>query len=155
MIPSIKKLLSLRRETSLVSESANRSNIIYITKDALTAVKDTFHWITDELMRDQDKCRKIIIYCRSVKAVGTLFSYFMDELGQGIYVGKPFSANRLVAMYHRVTPTRMKKMVASNFHKLDSVIRVVLATLAFGMGIDCPDVFLVINWGAPTTSEGF
>jgi hypothetical protein len=155
MIPAIKKGLSLHAETEIVSESANRENILYIAKEAPTSIPDTFHWIVDELRRDGHKSRKFIIYCRSVKAVGRLFRYFMEELGDSIYVGTKFSGNRLVAMYHHSTHKRIKKLVASSFGKVDSKIRVVIATVAFGMGIDCPDISVVINWGASRSFEGF
>ena len=69
--------------------------------------------------------------------------------------GKQFSANRIVAMYHRSTVPRIKKLITESFPKKDSIIRLVIATVAFGMGIDCPDIAYVINWGAPSTFEDF
>ena len=36
-----------------------------------------------------------------------------------------------------------------------SCLRVVIATVAFGMGIDCPDVRQVIHIGAPSDIESY
>ena len=36
-----------------------------------------------------------------------------------------------------------------------SCLRVVIATLAFGMGVDCPDVGQVINVGPPSDLESY
>ena len=34
-----------------------------------------------------------------------------------------------------------------------SSLRIVIATVAFGMGIDCPDVRQIIHWGIPADAE--
>ena len=41
----------------------------------------------------------------------------------------------------------------SGIHLCSTVLRVVIATVAFGMGIDCPDVREVIHWGVPEDAE--
>lgn len=155
MIPLLKKYLLLQKDTVQITESANRKNVFYIAKEAPNSASETFDWLTQHLLLEKEHCKKTIIYCRSIKAVGRLFSYFMDELGDAAYVGKKFSANRIVAMYHRATAPRIKKIITESFPKEDSMIRVVIATVAFGMGIDCPDIASVINWGAPSTFEDF
>ena len=109
-----------------------------------------------ELTHNKANTRKMIIYCRSIKAVGQLFQFFMQRMGNDIYIGNKKSAEtRLVAMFHHATKARIKKVVASTFPKINSNVRVIIATLAFGLGIDCPDVSFVINWGASRTFEGF
>ena len=35
----------------------------------------------------------------------------------------------------------------------ESPLRIVIATIAFGMGINCPDVQHVIHWGIPADAE--
>ena len=44
-------------------------------------------------------------------------------------------------------------MVLAEFCKQDTKLRLVIATSAFGLGVDCPDIGRVINWGAPSTIE--
>ncbi len=41
----------------------------------------------------------------------------------------------------------------SGIHLCSTVLHVVIATVAFGMGIDCPDVREVIHWGVPEDAE--
>ena len=47
-------------------------------------------------------------------------------------------------MYHSCTDTVVKKSICDRFTK-ESSLRVVVATVAFGMGIDCPDVRQVVH----------
>lgn len=63
--------------------------------------------------------------------------------------------NRMVAMFHRSTAPVNKSHVLSEFPKTDSSIRIIFATVAFGMGVDVPDVERVIHWGAPRGLEQF
>ena len=34
-------------------------------------------------------------------------------------------------------------------------LRIVIATTAFGLGIDCPDIRRIIHWGSPRTLEEY
>jgi len=43
----------------------------------------------------------------------------------------------------------MKQMIKSLFTKPGSTLRVIIATTAFIIGIDCPDVHQIIHWGDP------
>ena len=58
-----------------------------------------------------------------------------------------------VSMFHGVTAEAKKKYVLSEFPKPDSRVRIVIATVAFGMGINVKDIRTVINYGVPTSSE--
>jgi len=55
---------------------------------------------------------------------------------------------RVVDMFHSKTDPVVKESNVSNFCR-SSCLKVVIATVAFGMGIDCPDVRKVIHLGAP------
>ena len=53
-----------------------------------------------------------------------------------------------------MSPPKTKDFVLQEFvTKEDSKLRIVIATVAFGMGIDVKDVTYVINWNAPRSIE--
>lgn len=52
-------------------------------------------------------------------------------------------------------PVSVKKIVLEEFTKLDSKLRVIFCTSAFGLGVNVPDIDMIINWGAPRSVEEF
>jgi len=60
---------------------------------------------------------------------------------------------RVVDTFHSKTDPVAKESIISNFCRPS--LKVVIATVAFGMGIDCPDVRQVIHLGAPDDLEAY
>ena len=62
---------------------------------------------------------------------------------------------RLVDMFSRVLTTAKKEEVLVSFSKKSGKLRLVIATTAFAMGVDCPDIRRIIHWGMPATLEEY
>ena len=60
----------------------------------------------------------------------------------------------MVDMYMSCTDEFIKDQIECLF-LMESPLRVVVATTAFGLGIDCPDVHHVINFGLPSDIESY
>ena len=52
-------------------------------------------------------------------------------------------------MFHQGTTQETKDRIIQNFKEVNSTIRMVVSTIAFGLGIDIPNVRSVIIWGLP------
>ena len=65
------------------------------------------------------------------------------------------SGYRMIDMFTRVMTTPKKEEVMASFSVRDGILRVIIATTAFGMGVDIPDVQKVIHWGLPATHEEY
>eukprot|EP00112_Aurelia_sp_Birch-Aquarium-sp1_P017565 Seg4083.2 transcript_id=Seg4083.2/GoldUCD/mRNA.D3Y31 product="Bloom syndrome protein" protein_id=Seg4083.2/GoldUCD/D3Y31 len=58
-------------------------------------------------------------------------------------------------MFHRSIDEESKNFILSEFKTPDSAVRVVIATSSFEMGLDFPDVSLIINYSLPRSLESF
>ena len=61
---------------------------------------------------------------------------------------------RLVDMFYTGTDPDVKSRIVENFTK-PSALRIVIATTAFGLGINCPDVRLVVHLCTPSDTESY
>ena len=121
-------------EADLYKTSFNRKNLYYEIKPKVDAKKQLIKYVK------QNKGKSGIVYCLSRKTV--------EEIAELL------SVNDVKALpYHAgLDPvTRMNNQDAF----LNEDVDVICATIAFGMGIDKPDVRFVIHYDAPKSLEGY
>lgn len=49
----------------------------------------------------------------------------------------------------------MREKVLNSFTNPNSTLRLLIATTAFGMGVDCRDIRRIIHWGVPSDIEQY
>ena len=126
----------------LVCVSPNRENIKYVVKTACD-LEPTFEPLAEEIRRDRSKTGKVIIFCRSYNDCSHVYLFLKSKLGAERLepVGAPDMAPfRLVDMFTACTHPAVKNDILESFCVADGILRVVVATVAFGMGLDCPNV---------------
>ena len=142
---------------AVVATSCNRSNIKLLVRAKQTLEEFSFD-LSQKLKSDKQKHPKTIVFCRSYKDCTDLYVPLTEQLGENATypIGYPnILEYRYVSMYTRVSTTEMKQMVMSLFSRTDTVLQLVIATTAFSMGIDCPDVHQVIHWGLPCSIDQY
>ena len=65
------------------------------------------------------------------------------------------SKYRMLDMFTSCTHPNVKESILNAFLDPDSHLRVVIATIAFGMGLDCPNVRTIIHWGPSEDIEQY
>jgi len=60
---------------------------------------------------------------------------------------------RLIDIFTAASDNDMREEIITEFCKSDTKLRLIIASTAFGLGIDCKDIARVINYGTPTTLE--
>lgn len=132
-----------------------KSNITYfVSKKPKEGIQAAFKPIVTRLLRERDMGR-IIIFCRSYPDAIAVHSYFIHALGDSCTEpkGSPnYVRYRVFDLYSHCTHETVKKKLLHQFTS-PSALRLIIATSAFGMGIDCPDVRQVIHWGVPDDVE--
>lgn len=135
----------------------NRSNIKFSVNPYIKQCE-----LVDILCRDIKQnsinTEKTVVFCPRLEHTATLYLSLRHSLGaqfthpQGV---KDTQNTRLVDMYTRACHPEFQQALLDKFVKPESIIRVVIATSAFGMGIDCPNIHRIIHWGTPTTLEQY
>ena len=69
-------------------------------------------------------------------------------------IGYPdISRFRLMDMFTACTNVDVKEDIVKSFTQPEGRRRIIVATVAFGMGIDCSNVQRIIHWGPPSDVE--
>ena len=144
-------------QPTLVALPPYRDNISYKVHPKCDL--DTFTTsICSELNCKRMSFPKTIIYVRTYKDCIDIYMQLKQKLGFG-FTEPPAYPNvvgfRLVDMYTRVLTADKKDEVLACFSQKDGKLRIVIATTAFGMGVDCPDIRRIIHWGMPATLEEY
>ena len=121
-------------DATVFKSSFNRPNLYYEVRDKVDTEKDIIRFIR------QNPGKSGIIYCLSRKKV--------EELAQLL------SINGIKALpYHAGLDAKTRAENQDRFLMED--IQVIVATIAFGMGIDKPDVRFVIHYDIPKSIESY
>lgn len=127
---------SFRRKLDVIRTSGFRPNLYYSAEKHATR---------------EDKARRVIALCRELE-------------GQGIvYVSSRRDAENLAGVlrdngvsavpYHAGLPQAQR--AANQDHFMRGTARVIVATVAFGMGVDKPDVRFIIHFSPSTSLEAY
>ena len=124
----------------------------YLNKEI--PLESVFGSLIEELKTNGEKTDRCIIFCQARKQCAILYRLFTALLGKRIYAKEHATSDQcLVQMFHAGSPDSVKNHVVKEMTHEKSVLRVLICTIAFGMGIDCKDVCRSIHFGPPNTVE--
>lgn len=112
--------------------------------------------LSDELKEKRILTPKTVIFCRSLKHCADMCALMKMFLGPDITYppGQPSVLQyRLVDVFTAASDADMREEVLKEFCKVDTKLRLLIATAAFGLGVDCRDIKRIINYGTPGTLE--
>lgn len=147
------------RDYQLIEKSPEKPNI-FLACQEIKSIPEFFSSIADTLKKERLNMKRLIVFCKTRDVCSQIYSYFKFRLrdefteppGQSIV----HSVNsRLVDMFMSGTDNKVKQHILSNFKAHDTPLRIVVATIAFGMGIDCADVHEIIHVGPPEDIESY
>ena len=145
------------RDPSVIAISPDKSNICYWVKKGVS-VNDIVIPLVAKLKVQRCKLPRVIIFCRRCEDCSTLYQLFLSQLKKEFTepIGAPnVSKFRLVDIYTSVTDKEVQDSIIASFCKSDTPLRVLICTIAFGMGLDCQDVVQVIHWGPASNLEAY
>ena len=105
--------------------------------------------VCDRLAHQRTDMGRTIIFCWTYDEVTDIYYFFKQQLGIG-FTDPPGASD--LTQFH-LTDQSVKDKVLTQFTSSSALPRVIIATIAFGIGIDCPDVRQIIHWGVPEDVE--
>lgn len=121
-------------DADVFMSSFNRKNLFYEVRPKKETKKQLIHFMR------QHKGKSGIVYCLSRKKV--------EEIAR-LLVVNGFKA----APYHAGLEPEVREKNQDDF--LNEEVDIIVATIAFGMGIDKPDVRFVVHYDVPKSLEGY
>lgn len=140
MRKTIESSLGMSDAVTLIAVSPERTNIKYSVVN--THAKDPqvqYGWLMKELEIHGQATPKVIIFCQSHRYCRELHAAFEDVVEEKL--------SKHVAMFHSCTDDKRKEIVLKEFTKNSGSIRILIATVAFGMGINVQELYHVIHHG--------
>jgi RecQ family ATP-dependent DNA helicase len=118
----------------------NRANISYTVHDK-------------EMLADPVEALCRFIKKAHANACGVIYVHKRNDTDDLVLSMREREPTLHVAAFHAKIPQQEREETLQKW--LNGEIRIVCATIAFGMGIDHPNVRFVVHWNMPKTLEGF
>ena len=131
-----------------IEESPQKPNISYVLEymQPDKSLCHQFNWLVEEINRNGLSTERTIIYCQTIQQCSHMYSMLKSMIGDTIYAGKlGDNRNVLLEMLHSCSPPSNKEAVLKSFQDPKGVIRILVATIAFGMGVECRAVHEPFN----------
>lgn len=140
----------------IVTESPNKANISYVVQymGKNASLADYLSWISNEVKDCGSAATRTIIYTQTIKQCAVVYSTLKTLLGDKIYSSEERNPKTvLLEMLHSCTPQSNKEHILASFQSDQGSIRILVATIAFGMGGDCKQVHRTVHFGPAKNVE--
>ena len=136
-------------EPVIITTSPNRINLRYSVIHVEESIVSRFTWLLEELRMEQSNATRTVVFCRSIASCASLYRLFDFTLKDEGYVprGVINVKNALFGMFHSKITDYEQSALLESFSKPDGVCRILFSTIAFGMGLNIPNIYRVIHDG--------
>ena len=142
-------------DLEIIEQSPDRPNLFYTSSylDNNEDIEATFSSLICEVKKLNVKTPRTLIYCQTRKQCSVLYRVFEVYLGSDMYHTNVSPKNRIVEMYHAGTPASAKEHILTSMATDDGDLRILICTVAFGMGVNCKGVRRAIHFGPSKSVE--
>ena len=142
-------------EVSMIGLPPERPNIKY-SVILMCSMADLCSVLAKELTDMRADTPKTVLFCQTLQQCGDYKLRIRRLLGRSITIppGAPsIIPFRVLSLFTSASRAELREEILKEFCKENTNLRLIIATTAFGLGVDCQDISRVINWGAPNSLE--
>eukprot|EP00794_Sanderia_malayensis_P008486 gene8486-9392_t len=133
-----------------IIKSPHRGNIHYsVIRLQHDNIEEIFQPVIDDLKANRYNTQRCIIFCQRLKSARALYRLFDSQLREHFQESKPYEK------YQGKTEDAAKEYISKSFADINGSVRVLIATIAFGMGVDCKGLRFVIHFGPPADIDSY
>lgn len=152
--------LNMQDNCMVINQLPNRVNICYQVFEKPSDPAVAILPFLVDLVEERSKAQRHVVFCPTYAACDEVYSLIASYLLQHNALYDPPDAerivqNRLCEMYTACTSTIMKDNILESFVKPDGKIRLLVATVAFGMGVNAPNIHYSIHWGCSDSIDSY
>eukprot|EP00794_Sanderia_malayensis_P002008 gene2008-2284_t len=152
-IRQIVKNLELKPPIRII-ESPHRSNIRYTVINVMTdKPRVVFSSLIGELKSKGRHMRRVLVFCQRLIHVRSLYRCIDSQMGT--FNQKEVNDLQLYEKSQGNTDEEKKELITTSLATQNGVVRLLIATVAFGMGVDCKDLDLIIHYGPPSDIDNY
>ena len=145
----------------MIDVNPDRRNIYFSSSRRGNQGDSRLHKILALLLEDLRSKRQdfpLTIVYGNLETIADAFAFFSRELGNDQY--EPLDApkvakNRMLTLYHAQYPEHERQRIVDELVQGKSKLRIIFATVAFGIGLDIRNIRQVIHIGVPYTMEEY
>ena len=102
------------------------------------------------------KIKLLLGFFRTIDQVTTVYRHIVSQLGRKNWpLGSKKPGEALVEMFHGHVDSGSERLVPQSFTLEDSPVRCLVSTIAFGLGVQIPNVRYILHWGPPSSLMGY
>ena len=138
----------------VIQKLPNRLNIKYTVQPKPDDVAIALSAVIDDIAAKGIAAEKTVVFCRTYAECCMVFEVLVNELGHrnSLFFD---GTKTIINMFTAVSDVKVKDAILAEFVNPSTYLRVVVATIAFGMGLDAPDITRVIHWGPSHSIEAY
>ena len=140
-----------------IIEILPQKNNLYFVVTGIKSIEDSLEPLIQELKNKRTELERTIIFCRRPTDCAQLWLMFKKILNKDLTEPPGYhdiAELRMVDYFTGCTEESVKKCILKQF-STPSCLKIVIATIAFGLGVDCPDVQRIIHFGIPEDIETY
>ena len=146
----------MMQKCQVIYKIPNKLNIKYVVMEKPNNILHFLAPLIKDISDNGLKANKGIIFCRTYDDCASIFRTLAFELSMKdtLYQKDSNGISMSVCdLFSSASHPDVKERIISQFITKGGPLKIIVATTAFGLGLDAPDVSYVFHWGSPESVE--